>query len=112
MHEMSIAQGILDIAFDTARRENATKISCISLILGDMAGVEIESLNFCFEAISAGTMAEGAELAITRVPLVGKCPNCGNEEKIENYNFICLKCKGTLIAKTGRELQVEYIDME
>lgn len=112
MHEMSIAQGILGIVNKTAEREKAKKVSAIGLLIGDMAGVEVESLNFCFGALVMGTIAEGAELQIKRVPLMGRCQNCGAEEHIEHYNFICSQCGGTLIAFSGRELRVEYIDME
>lgn len=112
MHEMSIAQGIIDIVNKTAEREKAKKVSAIGLLLGDMAGVEVDSLNFCFGALAMGTIAEEAKLQIKRVPLKGRCQECGAEEQIQHYNFTCSRCGGTLIAFSGRELRVEYIDME
>lgn len=111
MHEMAIAEGILDITLNTAKANKATKIGCISLLLGEMSGVETEALNFCFESLSKGTLAEGAPLKLNRVPLMGKCNKCGSEEHIEHYNFMC-KCGGTLVVTSGRELRVEYIDLE
>lgn len=112
MHEMSIAEGIVGIAMETARQNKAVRIGEIGLLLGDMAGVETEALNFCFEALVKDTIAEGATLKLKRIPLMGRCEKCGQEEHIEHYNFICGKCGGTLVIYSGRELQVEYVDME
>ena len=52
MHEMSIAEGILDVALDTLRQHDATVIHSIQLDLGLMSGVEPDSLLFCWEAIT------------------------------------------------------------
>lgn len=112
MHEMSIAQGILDIALDYAERNNAHEISAISILLGEMSGVETEALSFCFETLIQGTIAQGAQLRLNRVPLMGQCCSCGVKQHIEHYNFVCPICGEPMEIISGRELQVEYIDME
>ena len=48
MHEMAIAEGILDIAKEQAAKENSARILKIGLLIGEMAGVEEEALRFCF----------------------------------------------------------------
>ena len=112
MHEMAIAEGILDIALDYAKQNDAKSISKIGLLLGEMAGVETEALTVCFSSLVRGTIAEHAELALKRVPLVGHCAQCGREQAIRNYNFICPECGGGLEIISGRELRVEYLEME
>lgn len=113
MHEMSIAEGILDIALDYAARNQAKKIQCISLRLGEMAGVETDALQFCFTALTKGTIAETAELKLHKIPLIGRCKNCGEETHIEQYCFFCPACKsGQLEILSGREMQVEYLEVE
>ena len=113
MHEMAIAEGILDIALDYAKKNNGTKIHEIGLLLGEMSGVETESLEFCFASLVKGTIAEEAVLKLHRVPLVGRCRKCGQEVPIEHYNFICSKCsEGALDIISGRELQVEYLEVD
>lgn len=112
MHEMAIAEGIFDIAKEQAAKENSARIMKIGLLIGEMAGVEEEALRFCFSALVRGTLAENAELSIKRVPLVGRCGICDYEKPIENYNFICPKCGGGLSVVSGRELRVEYVEME
>ena len=72
MHEMAIAEGILDIALKTMEENEAKRVARGKLLVGEMAGVECESLLFCFEALTRGTAADGAALDIERVPLVVK----------------------------------------
>ncbi len=112
MHEMAIAEGILDIAREHAEKEGAARVLKIGLLIGEMAGVEEEALRFCFSALVRGTPAEDAVVEIKRVPLVGRCGNCGHEQPIEQYNFICPKCGSALAVVSGRELRVEYLEME
>ncbi len=112
MHEMAIAEGILKIAFDCAEENFSKKINRITLQIGEMSGVEIEALNLSFEVLTKKTIAEGAELEIKKIPIVGECNKCGKIFHVEHYNFFCPECDGILILKSGRELQVESIDME
>ena len=112
MHEMAIAEGILDIAKEHAAREHSARITKIGLLIGEMAGVEEDALRFCFSSLVRGTLAEDAELSIKRVSLVGRCGACGREQPIENYNFICPECGGGLAIVSGRELRVEYLEMD
>ena len=113
MHEMAIAEGILDIALDYGAKNEASRIREVGLRIGAMSGVEAEALEFAFRIISKGTTAEGALLKIAHIPLVGRCSKCGREFPLENYNFWCPDCKdGVLALISGRELQVEYLEVD
>ena len=113
MHEMALAEGILDIALDYAKQNDAKKINEIGLLIGEMSGVEIESLTFSFDMLVKGTIAEDAELKIKNVPLMGKCSKCGKEFHVEHYDFWCPECKdGVLKTISGREMQVEYLEVD
>ena len=111
MHEMAIAEGILNIAFDYAKQNNSQKVNRITLKIGEMSGVEMEALNLSFDVLTKGTIAENAELVINKIPIVGQCNKCGKEFHVEHYNFFCPECDGVLILKSGRELQVESLDL-
>ena len=51
--------------------------------------------------------------ALHRVPLMGRCRSCGAETHIEHYNFTCPACHtGQLDILSGREMQVEYLEVE
>ena len=112
MHEATLAESILKIAQDVAEENHAQKISAIGLKLGDMAGVEIDALNFSFDVLKKNTIAENAELQINRVPIRAQCNKCGKFFTVEHYNFFCPECDGVLILKSGRELLVEFVDCE
>ncbi len=113
MHEMALAEGILDIALDYAKQNEAKRIAEVGLLIGEMSGVEQESLRFSFAMLVKGTIAEGAKLVIRDVPLIGKCSKCGKEFHIENYDFWCPECKdGVLKTISGREMKVEYLEVD
>lgn len=112
MHEMSLAESILEIAQSAAAENHAQKISAIGLKLGEMAGVEVDALNFSFDILKKNTIAENAVLKINRVPIQAQCNKCGKIFTVESYNFFCPECEGILILKSGRELLVEFVDCE
>ena len=113
MHEMSIAEGILDIALDTMKQNDATVIHSIQLNLGLMSGVEPDALHFCFDAITKDTPAEGATLNINTIPIKGQCLDCDHEFMVQEYVFVCQFCGGhTVQTVGGRELQVTSIDID
>ena len=93
MHEMAIAEGVLDIALDYAKKNDATCIREIGLLIGEMSGVVVDSLTFSFDMIAKGTIAEGAKIKVKHVPLVGRCTKSGKEFHIEHYDFWCPECK-------------------
>ena len=112
MHEMAIAEGILDIALKAMEENEAKRVARVKLLVGEMAGVECESLLFCFEALTKGTAADGAALDIERVPLTGRCHDCGREMHIRPQDLLCPLCGGGLEMTGGREMRVDYIEME
>jgi hydrogenase nickel incorporation protein HypA/HybF len=113
MHEAGIAASILDIAEDEARRHGSARILLIRLRLGAFTGVVRESLEFAFDALRAGTLAENAVLEVETVPLCAACPACGwTGETRQDLCFICPACHQPLEILSGREMQVDSIDLE
>jgi len=68
MHELSLAEGVLQVIEDAARTEDFSRVTMVFLELGQHAAVERESLAFCFDVVAAGSIAEGACLDIVDVP--------------------------------------------
>lgn len=113
MHEMALAQGVLDVALNTAAQHGAVKIGRIKLQVGTMTHVEPDSLIFCFEALAVGSIAEGATVEIEVKPLIGRCRDCGKEFSVTGYYFICPECqRGAVEIISGRELTVEHLEVE
>ena len=68
MHEMSIVAGVLDAVQASAVDAGAECVTKITLRIGDMTEVIDEALEFAFEALTEGTMCEGAEFDVIKVP--------------------------------------------
>ena len=64
MHELSLAEGVLDLIEETARREGFSRVHGVWLEIGRQSAVEPEAMRFCFDAVVRGTLAEGARLEI------------------------------------------------
>jgi hydrogenase nickel incorporation protein HypA/HybF len=111
MHEISVMQGTLDAALQAARDAEATQIHCVRMRVGDMTGVVPEALQFAFEALSKGTMAEGAHLKVERVPATCWCANCQVEFEAMGWLHECPNCKA-LSAELRRGLELELASME
>ena len=112
MHEMSVAEGILKIAFDVMNKNHCSTIRSIGLKVGEMSGVELESLTMAFTVLTRGTPADGAQLKINRVPITAVCNQCHKTFRVDRYNFFCPECDGVLILQSGRELLVEFVDVD
>ncbi|HTX18671.1 MAG TPA: hydrogenase maturation nickel metallochaperone HypA [Bacteroidota bacterium] len=112
MHELSIAQNILDIIKDYRPSDRPSRIRTVHLQLGDQSGVVADSLTFCFKAVTEGTMFEGAELDIERIPFSIRCKECGATTSNEAGLFRCAACEGTEVdIVSGTELQVAAMEI-
>lgn len=112
MHELSIAQSILEIVQQSLPPESAPAVKCVRMKVGEMAGVVVDSLEFCFTALISGTPMEGATLEIEFVPVMAKCKACGNGFRVEDYAFVCPSCHSYDVQLlSGRELQVVEVEL-
>ena len=113
MHEMGIAQNILEIAIDAARKEGASKITRINVAAGELRGIVPLQLTFCFGIVAKDTMASGAYLDVEEVPISGHCNNCNTDFSVEEYEYVCPKCGSPDIVLTGgTELRIKDIEVE
>ena len=112
MHELSLAQAVIEIAVAEAKKHNAPAVKTVRLRLGEFTGVVREALEFGFEIARRGTAAEKAVLEIETVPLKTKCPQCGTGGRpIEDFCFVCANCGSPVDILAGREMLVEYVDL-
>ena len=111
MHEMSIAQSLIDIIKQEMIRNNASILKSVRLHIGQLTAIVPQSLSFCFEVITSGTELEGAKLLMETIPLKGTCQGCSHTFEIEDFVFECPKCKGSDIKTiSGQELSI--VEME
>lgn len=78
MHSLSLAQSILQAALSEAQKHDGKRIKAIDVKVGDETFMEADSLQFCLEAVTKGTIAEGAHIEIKVVGI--NTFNDGNPE--------------------------------
>lgn len=110
MHELSITEEILRIVSKHAENAQATKVTEIQLVIGELTSFIDDSIVFYFDILSPGTVAEGAALHFRRIKTRFRCRQCGEEFTPENRNWVCPSCQalgGDVVA--GKEFYVESI---
>ena len=113
MHEISIIESILEVAEENAREVNSSSIKAIKLRLGQFTAIAQNALEFAFEVARQGTMAEHARLEIELVPMVLHCVVCEVEtQPTGGICFICQRCGFPMKIVSGKELQIEYIEID
>jgi len=113
MHEMSIAQSLIDILKEEMTRHGATVLRSVRLRIGQLSAVVPESLSFCFEVITSGTDMEGAKLLMDVIPLKATCLECHKDFEIESYRFSCPYCSSPNIETTsGHDLSIVEMEVE
>ncbi|WP_371822546.1 hydrogenase maturation nickel metallochaperone HypA [Methylococcus sp. EFPC2] len=110
---MSLAEGVVEIIEDHARRQGFTKVRTVWLEIGRLAAVEPEAMRFCFDAVVAGTCAEGARLEIVDVAGSGWCMECSEPVTLDALYGPCPLCGGYKVQATGgTEMRVKELEVE
>lgn len=113
MHELSIAHSILTIAEKAVPADTPGMISAVNLQIGELSGIEIEALEFAFQAVKADTRLEAAELQIEKVPGEATCQACGTVFHLPAFGDPCPTCHSYSLRITGgREMKVLSITVE
>jgi hydrogenase nickel incorporation protein HypA/HybF len=113
MHEMALTESIVEIAAETAKRDGAARVRRVFVDIGALSHVEPEALIFCFSAVSAGTIAEGATLEIARIPGAGWCMDCAKAVPLAERFGPCPECGGFHVRMTaGDEMRVREMEVD
>ena len=113
MHEVGIAEYLVEVAEEHLQRVPHGPVRALHVRIGEMAGVNPDSLEFAFECLTNGTALEGAALAVERVPLAVDCDACGQRTPVADYVFRCASCGAeTVRIASGREMQFVSIDAD
>ena len=110
---MAIAESVLDIAFGEMDRRAATRLTKVKLSIGEFSGVVKEALEFAFAALKPDTRAADAQFEIEVVPLRAECSTCGPARcLLRDLDLICPTCGDVMQITGGREMRVEYLDID
>ena len=114
MHELSIIQNVVEAATEAAQSAGASRVTIIRLRVGVLAGVVKESLLFCHDVATRGTLLEGSQLLIEELPVVIECAHCGCARTLVGIqNLRCPVCQTPAQRLLqGREMEIENIEIE
>ncbi len=109
---MSIAASVLEaVRKESARR--AARVLAVGVKIGPLAGVDAESLRFCFDALVLGTELAPLALEIEALPWRNRCRRCGLAFAVEEYRTACPECgSGETDFAGGNELEFAYMEIE
>jgi hydrogenase nickel incorporation protein HypA/HybF len=113
MHEMSLAESVLQIIEESARTQNFKHVRFVVLEIGKMAAVEPDAMRFCFDAVVRGTLAEGAQLQIIETPGAGICLACDAQVEMQEQYGLCPACGSPRLKITaGNHMRVKDLAVE
>ena len=112
MHEFSIVAHMLEAVESHARQLLADRVLAINLVVGERSGIVDESVNFYFEMLAPGTIAEGAKLNIQRTSMRFDCQSCGAEYSPPPGDFHCPRCgKVGQLVDDASEMLIESLEI-
>ncbi len=113
MHELSIAQSILDALETEALNRPGARFRKVGLRIGELAGVDPEALRFGFEVLVKEGRWDPLELEIEWCPRRQQCPQCAETFAVRDLDCACPQCgekRTTCVA--GNELDIAYLEVE
>lgn len=113
MHEMSIAESIVQVLEDQAKEQHYFKVKAVWLEIGPLAMIEPEALMFCFDAVTRDTLAQGATLKIINIKGEALCTECFKNVPITQRYDRCQVCGSHQLQVTqGDEMRIKELEVE
>ena len=115
MHEMSLVQGLLNQLQSIARENGATKVIRLTMSVGPLSGVVIDSFKFGFDILSKESdLVRDARLEIEIPAVTYRCSSCGDTlETSGERPGECRACgEMLLIPEGGDDLILQQVAME
>jgi hydrogenase nickel incorporation protein HypA/HybF len=111
VHELALAQGIVDICRRQATAHSFHAVRRVRVEIGALSHVEPEALAQGFLAARSGTIAAAAELEILRIPGQAYCMKCSETVTLSCLSNGCPDCGSHQLLVTGGE-EMRVKDME
>lgn len=113
MHELSIAQSIVEIVEEEAIKNNVSNVTEVEIEVGTLSGIEPDALEFAWEVANMDGVAKGSKLNIRKIQAHARCSECKNEFDVENFFEACPRCGNAWFdVIRGREMKIIAIVAE
>lgn len=113
MHELSIINSIIEATeTEMLGQREKYRVDAITLHIGALAGVEVETLEFLWPAAVENTILDQATCHIVRIAGQAACQDCGETFEINQYYDPCPTCGSHLLrVLAGEELKIKSIEL-
>ncbi|MXR52664.1 hydrogenase maturation nickel metallochaperone HypA [Halovenus sp. WSH3] len=118
MHELTLAQRLLDRALCVADEYDAAEIETLTVEVGTATHIAPRQLRFCLEAVAEGTKAAAATVEFERVRARGTCDCgwCGTLTTLSDAgqrapSVRCPSCGERVSLTAGRECRLRSIEV-
>jgi hydrogenase nickel incorporation protein HypA/HybF len=113
VHELSVTESILEIALRHASLANASRVTGIYLVVGQLSSIVDDSVQFYWDMISEGTLCAGARLHFDRRPALLACLSCGARYTINGELMACPECSSEQVrVLSGDDFRVASIEID
>jgi hydrogenase nickel incorporation protein HypA/HybF len=113
MHELSIANSVLEAVRAEALRHPGAVPVKVAVRVGELAGVDPDALVFGFQALTKGTEWDRLTLEIQAKSREHRCLVCKTTFRVVDYNCVCPSCGAPQTeCVSGDELELAYIELE
>jgi hydrogenase nickel incorporation protein HypA/HybF len=113
MHELTVTESLLEISLRHANQADARRITALNIVIGEMASIVDDSVQFYWDIISQDTIAAGARLSFRRIPAEMVCQDCAAVAHPDRDELTCPNCGGIhLRLTTGEEFYLESIEID
>jgi hydrogenase nickel incorporation protein HypA/HybF len=113
VHEIAVMDGALQVVLDEAHKAGATRVYTVCLRIGTLSGVVPDALRVAFDALSPGTLADGANLVIDEVTAKFWCNSCAREFTAADRFAECPDCRQpSADLRAGREMEISSLEIE
>lgn len=112
MHELYLAESVLNIAEEYAAKQQFKKVNSILLSFGCLSCIEPKSLQFAFEVQARETLAKDAALQFKILPPVVHCFSCGKDLEVSAFEGTCPECRGDEVLLVGGTEELQILEMD
>jgi hydrogenase nickel incorporation protein HypA/HybF len=113
MHELSVTESVLEIACKHAEQAQATQVTDIYLVIGQLSSIVDDSVEFYWNIVAKDTLCENAQLHFKRLPAKLICLDCDHQYLLDADLMPCPNCGSPRIrVLSGDEFHLESIEIQ
>jgi hydrogenase nickel incorporation protein HypA/HybF len=86
VHELALMESVVDTVLEHTA---GTRVVVVRLAIGELAGVDVDALRFCYGVCTEGTPLAGSDLEIVAIAARARCRTCRREEPTHSFATAC-----------------------